>query len=262
LEAARLTKRRWGYIVWGVGLSFVFVPELLASVQSIERHLPFTTISAMVGHLEFENALWELAPTALIVFALYSLVRIPPHRSSGGHTPESIRARAERGELQPHRTAAGRLTFKPTSTRKDEFDDQPLEGWTFALRTLLVAAIVIALTLWAAHHWSTPKGRQLVSNYHIGYVLYGSIGFFWVLLPSLDAFLRGKDAAFPTLFRTVTNLEDWLRHWGPQLWRRQVGAGLAWLVSYVLVWGLLFLMIHLTLYPYPDITHILNPSGG
>jgi hypothetical protein len=152
---ARLTKRRWGYIVWGVGLSFVFIPELLASVQSIERHLPFTTISAMVGHLEFENALWELAPTVLIVFALYSLVRIPPHRSSGGHTPESIRARAERGELQPHRTAAGRLTFKPAPTSKEEFDDQPLEGWAFALRTLLGCS---------DHRRADPLGGAALAN--------------------------------------------------------------------------------------------------
>src|SRR5439155_9973105 len=101
-----VTKRRWGYVVWGVGLAFVFIPEVLAASQRTERHLPFTTISAMVGHLEFRNALWELAPTALIVFSLYSLLRVPPRETSGDHTEESV---AER--KTPHRTAGGRLTF-------------------------------------------------------------------------------------------------------------------------------------------------------
>ena len=29
----------------------------------------------------------------------------------------------------------------------------------------------------------------------------------------------------------------------------------------VVVWGLVFLLLHLTLYPFPDITHLLNPTG-
>jgi hypothetical protein len=257
----RLTKRRWGYIVWGVALGFVFIPELLAAVQAIERHLPFTTISAMVGHLEYENALWELGPTALTVFALYSLLRTPPKESSGGHTVASIQARADQGDVGPHRTAGGRLTFQPSETSTGEFDESRLDGWRFGVRAAVVAGVIIGLTLWAADHWPTPKGQHAATNFHVGYVLYGSIAFFWLLLPSLDAFIRGKDASYPTLFRTITNLEEWLAGWGPQRWRRRLGKVLAWIVSYVLLWGLVFLMIHLALYPFPDITHILNPTG-
>jgi hypothetical protein len=29
----------------------------------------------------------------------------------------------------------------------------------------------------------------------------------------------------------------------------------------VIIWGLAILFVHLTLYPFPDITHIVDPSG-
>ena len=67
-----------------------------------------------------------------------------------------------------------------------------------------------------------------------------------------------KDVPFPTLFRTIGNLEDWLSS------RRLpwlLGPKLAWLVAYVIFAGLAILLLHLTLYPYPEITHILNPNG-
>jgi hypothetical protein len=34
-----------------------------------------------------------------------------------------------------------------------------------------------------------------------------------------------------------------------------------WLVSYLIVAWLVILLLHLTLYPYPNITRILNPNG-
>jgi hypothetical protein len=256
-----LTKRRWGYIVWFVGLGFIFVPEILAAKQSIDRNLPFTTISAMVGNLEFQNALWELAPTVLIVFALYSLLRVPPKQTSGGHTEESIAARAEDGDVSPHRTAGGRLTFHPSAKTREDFDDEGLSLLAFAVRVVAVAGLVTGLTIWAHSNWPVPKGKPLSSDFHVGYFLYGSIALFWIVLPSLNAFIRGRDADYPTLFRTISNLERWLGGWGPRLWERRLGKGLSWAVGFVLVWGLTFLMIHLTLYPYPEITHILNPAG-
>ena len=256
-----LTKRRWGYIVWFVGLGFIFVPEILAAKQSIDKHLPFTTISAMVGNLEFQNDLWELAPTILIVFVLYSLVRTPPKRTSGGHTSESIATRAKQGDERPHRTAGGRLTFKTTAKTVDDFDEEHLDLASFVLQAIVVAGIVVGLTLWAHDHWPPAKGKPLSSDFHVGYFLYGSIAFFWIVLPSLYAFIRGRDAAFPTLFMTIVDLEEWLGSWRRWPWLHRLGQGLSWLVAFALVWGLVFLMIHLTLYPYPDITHILNPGG-
>jgi hypothetical protein len=256
---AAVTRRRWGYIVWGVALAFIFIPEILAAIASVEKHLPFTTISAMVGHLEYENALWEIAPTVLVVFAVYSLYRLPPRDTSGGHTAEAVAARLEAGDAGPHRTAGGRLTFAPSEQTPNEFDAEPVRSVGFALRALATALVIVGVTLWAAHEW--PNHGHGATNFQVGYVLYGSIAFFWLVIPSVSALFRGTDSAYPTLFRTVINLEEWLAGWGPGAVRMRIGKGLAWLVSFVLLWGLVFLLIHLTLYPFPDITHILNPSG-
>ena len=71
-------------------------------------------------------------------------------------------------------------------------------------------------------------------------------------------FFGGREVPFPTLYRTVRNLEQWL---GRKRWRWNLGPLLAWFTTYVILAGLVILLIHLTLYPYPDITHILNPKG-
>jgi hypothetical protein len=101
-----ISRRRWGYVVWGVALGFVFVPEILAAIPFSESQLPFPTISRMTGHLEYVHAEWEIAPTALIVLALYSLWRVPPKKTAR--------------EDGPHRTPGGRLTFDahPTGTAR------------------------------------------------------------------------------------------------------------------------------------------------
>lgn len=248
-----MTKRRWGYIVWGVALAFVFIPEILGAWQVTERHLPFTTISSMIGHLEFENPLWELAPTTLVVLALYSLWRVPP-ATSGENTAASVA-----DATTPHRTAGGRLAFRvsPDTEKPTDTFDSEAAGWGFVGLMVTLGGVIAGLTVWAAYHWPTAKGKGTVTNFHVGYVLYGSIAALCIAAPSLYSVLASKDAAFPTLFRTVKNLEDWLTdHRG-----NMFGKLFAWLVPYVLLWGLVFMMIHLTLYPFPDITHILNPSG-
>ena len=56
----------------------------------------------------------------------------------------------------------------------------------------------------------------------------------------------------------MRNLEQWLEQ-ARLPWN--LGPLLAWFVTYVILAGLVILLIHLTLYPYPDITHILNPKG-
>ena len=95
-------------------------------------------------------------------------------------------------------------------------------------------------------------------HFHPSYVLYGLLFLFWLVIPSLVVFFGGREVPFPTLYRTVRNLEEWLE----QLrlpWN--LGPLLAWLATYVILTGLVILLIHLTLYPYPNITHILNPKG-
>jgi hypothetical protein len=43
--------------------------------------------------------------------------------------------------------------------------------------------------------------------------------------------------------------------------RNSSGPALAWLVSYLILTALVILLLHLTLYPFPSITKILNPHG-
>jgi hypothetical protein len=266
-EAVAISRRRWGYVVWGVALGFIFIPEILAALPLTESQLPFPTISKMTGHLEYEHAEWEIFPTMMSVFVLYALWRVPPRKTSGGRTAEQIAARRTRGDTRPHRTPGGRLTFAAAPEKAAVFDNEVLRDVLFALRALAVALAIALITLWAFHHWpnqyvTSPDGqRTKQANYHVAYFLYGSIGFFWLLLPSITGFVKGKDAEFPSLFRTIANLEEWIGRPRPHPASDRIGTAVAWLVSFILVWGMVFLMMHLTLYPFPNITHILNHGG-
>jgi hypothetical protein len=80
----------------------------------------------------------------------------------------------------------------------------------------------------------------------------------WLIIPGLVAFAFGADVSFPTLFRSVRNLERWLQQ---RSWPLALGPLLGWLVAYVIAAGVVILLLHLTLYPYPDITRIINPKG-
>lgn len=237
------SRRRWGYWLWGVGAAVILVPELIAAFGA--GWLPFTTISKMTGHLERRHSVFELVVIALLVWVVYSTVRVPPHSRSG----------KRRGEADsPHvRTAGGRLTVRdqePKPTR--DFDDEqaPL---LFAIAALVALAGIAVASFASAKWWDDGK-----PHYHTGYVLYGLIGVLWIVVPSVLAVALAKDVPFPTFYRTVANIEDWL---ASRTWRNSLGPTLAWLVSYLILMGLVILLLHLTLYPFPSITKILNPNG-
>ncbi len=237
------SKRRWGYIVWGVASLVIAVPEITAAVD--RQALPFTTISEMVGHLERYHNWVELLVVGLIVFTIFSVVKVSPRSRSGG-------ARRP-GDTQPLRTPGGRLTLRTSAstTPGDDFDDEatPL---LFALAALL-SSILVAISAWATSQWWDDA-----RDFHTSFVLYGLLGLLWFAVPSILAFARASDVPFPTLFRTVVNLEEWLQS---RTWPRSLGPTLGWLVAFVVLWGLVVLMLHLTFYPYPDITHIVDPNG-
>ena len=76
----------------------------------------------------------------------------------------------------------------------------------------------------------------------LGYVVYGLVAVVCIGFPSALAYWGGKDVPFPGLFRTLADLE---RRWH-------------WAAIIVLA-GLAVLLIHLALYPWPDVPHH-NPT--
>jgi hypothetical protein len=198
----------------------------------------------MTGHLERRYNLVELLVVALLVWVVYSTVRVPPRTRSG-------KAKAASGP-HPVRTAGGRLTVRAVPAKTTQtFDDDTAPLFSIAAGAALT---VIALASLATATW-WDDGQP---HYHVGYVLYGLLGLLWIIVPSLVAYTFGNDVPFPTFYRTVANFEDWL---ASRQWRYSLGPTLAWLTSYLILTGLVILLLHLTLYPFPNITKILNPNG-
>jgi hypothetical protein len=234
------TKRRWGYGVWVIAGGVIAVPELIAA-SNVD--LPwFSTISAAVGHLERYHTWVELLVVAAIVFLVFSLVRLSPELEPNGTEPK------------PGRTPGGRLTLSShaDAAARGRFDDDQAQ-LVFALAAATSVALV-ALATWAAVTWWDDEPN----HFHPAFVLYGLLFLLWLVVPSLVAFFGGRDVPFPTLFRSISNLEDWLKK---RRWRHNLGPLTAWVVSYVILAGLVILLLHLTLFPYPDITHIIDPTG-
>jgi hypothetical protein len=76
------------------------------------------------------------------------------------------------------------------------------------------------------------------SKIQLGYIIYGVLAVFGIVIPSVLAFVLNKEVRFPTLFFTLGRL------------RRRFHAA-----ALILVTGLAILVVHLAFYPWPDITH-------
>jgi hypothetical protein len=234
----KVTRRRLGYLIWGVAAAVIAIPELIAAAGGGLGFVHFKTISETTGHLERYHPWVELVVVAAVVYFAYSYFRVPPNADDAPHLG---------------RTPGGRLTT-PEHARgeaRNDYDDKKPR------RIFLVAAVIVlagvAFATWAAVEWWDDK-----RHFHPSFVLYGLLFLFWLVIPSLVVFFGGREVPFPTLFRTVRNLEESLAH-ARLPWN--LGPLLAWFVTYVILAGLVILLIHLTLYPYPNITHILNPKG-
>ena len=102
---------------------------------------------------------------------------------------------------------------------------------------VVVAIVVVGLVLsvWA-FHWN---------KYEVGYTIYGLFLVFGIVVPSVLAYFAGKIVSFPGLIYTVRKLERRL-HW----------------VAVVVVAGLAILLVHLALYPWPDLVRESTSYAG
>jgi hypothetical protein len=146
--------------------------------------------------------------------------------------------RAATHDAKEERTPHGRV-IPPTSSQSEI---QPLDikapvqafryDWPFVF---IVTALV---TFLVNRFWSDEK---LV----LGYSIYGCLLVFGVLIPSLLVRFAHRDARFPSVWIPV----EALRKRFP-------------VTPYVLVGGLAILIIHLALYPWPDITRESTSYAG
>jgi hypothetical protein len=195
---------------------------------------------------------------------------VPPRRAVAGFSSPTTteltagrRHRFSADPVRPERTHGGRVSFRARLPREDasldsrflrtgrerwldrtvvaDGDIAPPLFWIVALAVLGITALATFVTVQENHgaNW----------QYDVDYVLYGLIGLFWIVLPSVLAFGWGKDVPFPTLFRTVSNLESFL---DSRRWPYSIGQDLAWIVPYAILALLVILMLHLIFYTFPD----------
>ena len=199
----------WGYGVWGAMGVVIAVPELWAAVAGDSSDWP--TISGTVGYLEYWHVWVALVVIGVLVWAAFHAVRYEAQRVAA-EPPAEPATRA-------YRTPGGRVSMHP-----------PRPGPVNAVVYFAFAlAVVVGGSLWA--YLDRPHDR-----YRLGEVMYGLIAFFWMIVPALLAFLRGRDVPFPTLFATIQALERKAR-----------------VVAVVFAAGIAILLIHLALYPWPAV---------
>ena len=221
-----LTRERLGYLVWGLVGLVIAVPEIWGSFGNPW----FYSISRTTGHLE---DLWSgvraIVVALIAVGAVHAVLYRPDMHGVLQHGVASLR----RGR-SIKRTPGGRLTtikvedmVKAKPEAKVEAEDEPaVDKWAFLY--LVVSAVAVGLAGWLV-------GDQ-AGQYWRGYVIYGLIAVFLVIIPNAVAYFFGRDFPFPTLFATVQSLER-TRNF----------------VTMIIIAGLAVLTFHLALYPWPDI---------
>jgi hypothetical protein len=210
------TTEKWGYGFW-LFLGLVFgVPESWAGLASP----PWPALSDTVTHLD---ALWP--PTAVIVVALmvfvaYYFVRVPVAPAG---SPAGTRVRLGLGHGGGTGAAAGR-TYNGRLSRTPA-DISPVPALIYV--PLALAAITVGSILAAV-----VSGDFWVE----GYVIYGLIAIFGVIIPNVLAYWFAREVPWPTLLATAVSLE---RRWRP--------------AAVVVLAGLVILMLHLAVPPWPDL---------
>ncbi len=168
-------RERWGYAFWlSIGLVFA-VPELAAAWHTV----PWPTLSATVGHLEY---VWS--PTGIFVVALLA--------AAGVHV---VQYRPDRLAPRGRRTPGGRLTRRPRQ-QPDRI------GWVgYAYLGGVAVALLCACLL------GVFLIRNEDSRWYLAYVIWGLVALLGFVVPSLLAYFAGRDVPFPTMFRMIGDAE-------------------------------------------------------
>jgi len=204
------TREKWGYGFWLL-LGLVFgVPEGWAGLASP----PWPALSDTIGHLDKVWPPTAVIVVAVIVFVGYYFVRVPVGRAGA----PVLRAGGPEGGTGAGagRTYNGRLAKAPA-------DASPLPALAYvppALAAITIGSSIAAVT---GGFWV------------LGYVIYGLIAVFAVIIPNVLAYWFAREVPWPTLLTTVTDLE---RRWRP--------------MAVVVLAGLAALMFHLAFFPWPD----------
>jgi hypothetical protein len=228
-----------GYLVWGAMGVIIAVPEVWAAAGS---GLPWQTISSSVGTgLSRDHTFVSLVVVIVLVIVGYYSFRYPLNRREATRAAETRAGSKVRERPYRRMEHGGRLTL---SAKQQPDADSGLVGTLGIVYFFATSAVVAGATILADQLSSGSAER-----YHASYVLYGLIAVFWILVPSVVALTLGHEAPWPTLFVTIKTLET------------RLGPLFGSLAAAFIVAGLAILLLHLVLYPFPDITHILNPDA-
>lgn len=205
------TTEKWGYGFW-LFLGLVFgIPETWAGLANP----PWPSLTDTIVHLE---SLWT--PTTIIVVAVivivaFYFVRVPVTQTGTMVYTEGGLGRGAGAGVG--RTYNGRLSKTPA-------DISPVPALIYiplALAAIVIGSIIAAVV--SGDYWVQ------------GYVIYGLIAIFLVIIPNVLAYWFAREVPWPTLLATIVNLE---RRWRP--------------AAAVVLAGLVILLLHLALPPWPD----------
>lgn len=199
-----------GYAVWLAAGVVLAVPEVWALVDD---DVPWPTISGTIGHLEYRWSGTAVVVVGAIVLSALLTIRYPPPLQQAG--------------TAARRTEGGRLSMEPATASRRQLSPSAY----FPAAAIVVIAGSLASAALDGDRW------------RLAYVLYGLIAMFWIVIPSLAAYFFARDVPFPTLFRTIVDLERRLHRF-----------------ALVVAAGLVVLLLHLAFYPWPDISHVLQKA--
>jgi hypothetical protein len=220
-----------GYRFWGVVGLFIAVFEIGAATAKWwrGRSAGWPTISSTVGHLEDLNSTVGVAVVGLIAGAAF-------YAFAYGTAPtapsEQAQGSAAAGQAGARRTLA---------STAGEFRRGLRIGLT-AYSPLWVSLAIILTSAPLAISLYSINGGSAETQYRLGYAIYGGIALFGVVAPAILYRFWPQVVNSPTLFATITLLRDHLKT-----------------LSLIVVAGLSILVIHLALYPWPDLAR--EPSG-